>query len=96
MSGWVTEERLVSLPFPDHCDPLLENRDRGTVLIEELCREQGSQHWKYVEMQSKNHFPDLRPSMEPTQTYCFQMIDLSPTVKELFGNFHATCMKEKI
>ena len=50
--SWLTGRRLVSLPFSDHCEPLVDTADelRGLCLAVLRYRAQGG--WRYVEMRS--------------------------------------------
>ena len=50
----LTGSRLVSLPFSDHCEPLVRDADQFRMLCAhvELLRKQ--QRWKYAEMRSVN------------------------------------------
>ena len=36
VTSWLTGRRLVSLPFSDHCDPLLNNSADANMFISEL------------------------------------------------------------
>src|SRR6185436_641501 len=46
----LTGRRLVSLPFSDHCDPLIESADDVPVLCAAAADEQRRAGWKYVEL----------------------------------------------
>src|SRR5262245_38834076 len=52
--SWLTGSRIVSLPFSDHCEPLVESSDELRALhlfVEHYSKQQG---WKYVEIRSAN------------------------------------------
>ena len=57
VKSWLTGKRAVSLPFADHCQPLVESSESLQVLLDALREEQGRAKWKYVE---------LRPAQEIT------------------------------
>jgi CelD/BcsL family acetyltransferase involved in cellulose biosynthesis len=57
VKSWLTGNRAVSLPFADHCQPLVESSESLQVLLDALREEQGRAKWKYVE---------LRPAQEIT------------------------------
>jgi hypothetical protein len=96
LSSWVTGKRLVSLPFSDHCDPLVEDANSGATLIEEFCREQTDQPWRYIEIRPRSPYPNLEPCMGSNQTYCFHKVDLHPTAEDLYSRFHSSCVRKKI
>lgn len=50
VSSWITGTRAVSLPFADHCQPLLAPDDDCAPFAGWLQQECDHQHWKYVEL----------------------------------------------
>lgn len=60
VKSWISGSRLVSLPFSDHCHPLLECR-KGfgalTACLTEHCARSG---WEYVEIRPAGH-TDFHP-----------------------------------
>ena len=48
--SWVTGRRLVSLPFSDHCEPLVENAQALAAFCEWFRAEQRDHGWRYVEL----------------------------------------------
>jgi hypothetical protein len=61
-NGWVfcrvrsclTGNRLVSLPFSDHCDPLVEQPEHYEELLGMLRHEREERRWKYIECRPAN------------------------------------------
>src|SRR5262245_28788841 len=43
VSSWMTGRRLISLPFSDHCEPLVKNEERLAVLLEALKTRLGAE-----------------------------------------------------
>src|ERR1700690_2299185 len=50
INSWLTGRRLVSLPFSDHCEPLVSNRDELNLLIKYLRQDRGRHDWEYIEL----------------------------------------------
>src|ERR1700677_2959484 len=50
VSSWITGKRVVSLPFADHCDPLLDRGDDFSEFSRWLRAESERQSWDYVEV----------------------------------------------
>jgi hypothetical protein len=50
VSSWITGTRLVSLPFADHCDPLLNDIREYRQFMEWLRVARDLQRYKYVEL----------------------------------------------
>jgi Acetyltransferase (GNAT) domain len=96
LSSWLTGKRLVSLPFSDHCNPLTENGNNGSLVCEQLRKERGSQDWKYIEIRPRNGVLNQQSGMEPGKSYCFHVIDLRCDEKTIFSKFHKDCIRRKI
>lgn len=86
---------MVSLPFSDHCEPLLNNPQDLSEFVEWLRAERDSQRWKYVELRPLAQIRDDYGT-QPTQSYCFHELDLSPGLEQLFRNLHKDSIQRKI
>ena len=95
VSSWITGTRMVSLPFSDHCEPLLNNPQDLPEFVEWLRAERDSQRWKYVELRPLAQIRDDYGT-QPTQSYCFHELDLSPGLELLFRNLHKGSIQRKI
>ena len=99
VDSWITGRRLVSVPFADHCDPLVENStDLESLLaaLEETCR---LEEYKYAEMRplsSKLSEPVSKCGFVQTSSYGHHSIDLVPEINELYADLHASCVQRKI
>ena len=98
VKSWLTGSRLVSLPFSDHCQPLVTNTDEFSSLIAGLQAIISERDCRYFE---------LRPVIDDSQVYSatklskdssyyFHRLDLRPTPEEIFDGFHKSCVKRKI
>ena len=94
--SWLTGSRLVSLPFSDHCEPLVEDATQFGKLCAhvELLRER--ERWKYVEMRSANSFLDFDNDFSRATTYQLHRLDLRPSLDALHKEFHKDCIQRKI
>jgi hypothetical protein len=94
--SWLTGTRLVSLPFSDHCEPLIESREQLVILhrrAESMRKEHG---WKYVELRSANLDHVLLSSCQQTIEYCLHRLDLRHSLDDLFRSFHKTSVQQMI
>lgn len=81
-----TGNRYVSLPFSDHCEPLVEDPRRLTAMLRSL-RTLGNLEDCYI---------DIKPirtlaapgGYEATQQFQWHRIDLRPDLDSIFRNFH--------
>jgi CelD/BcsL family acetyltransferase involved in cellulose biosynthesis len=99
VDSWLTGARLVSLPFSDHCQPLVEEPQDAAAIYGRLERNLGHENYRYIE---------LRPSVSnpvgladtaafvPRGEYYLHTLDLQPDLDTVFSNFHKNCIQRKI
>ena len=95
INSWLTGRRLVSLPFADHCEPLVHNsRDWDEILIalQSVLADDG---FRYFEIRPRTAVPG-ETEMQPGNSYCFHALDLRPGVVELFRGFQKDSTQRKI
>jgi CelD/BcsL family acetyltransferase involved in cellulose biosynthesis len=98
--SWLTGRRLVSLPFSDHCQPLVDNPAAFSTLIAHLKESLPRERWEYYE---------LRPfslaglagnngdwGLSRSSSYYIHVLDLRPDLDTLFHKFHKSCVQRKI
>jgi predicted N-acyltransferase len=92
----LTGRRLVSLPFSDHCEPLLDSEADLEVLtaaIEQECRRE---QWRYVELRPLTPFAITTTLHHTAVPYTFHQLDLDPNLGTLFLNCHKSSTQRKI
>lgn len=97
--SWLTGDRLVSLPFADHCQPLVVDAENLTKLLCGLERDSKREHLKYVEIRPlRLHHGSLslQTGFREDKRFCLHKLDLRPGVDELFRNFHKTAVQQCI
>jgi hypothetical protein len=93
---WFTRDRLVSLPFSDHCDPLVDNPSELKSILDNLCNNLRNKRWQYIELRPLTwSFPDSG-SFRSGKKFYLHTLDLSPSLEELFRSFHKDCIQRKI
>jgi len=50
VKSWISGSRLVSLPFSDHCQPLVENDEEFEALLSHLSLRSNQSGYKYIEI----------------------------------------------
>jgi hypothetical protein len=50
VKSWISGSRLVSLPFSDHCHPLVTSADELPSFISYLVEHCAQLNWKYIEL----------------------------------------------
>jgi hypothetical protein len=94
--SWLTGRRLVSLPFSDHCDPLLDNlADFGgfaCTLMETWRRED----WDYVEFRPQCGLQGNAHGFQLREPFYLHKLDLSPPLDQIFCSLDRNCIQRKI
>ena len=97
IKSWLTGRRLVSLPFSDHCEALIDGPEELDEMLLHMKQELNKGKWQYVEIRPVSHRPGSHVGLETSLTYYFHCLDLRrSTTQELFHNFHKDCVQRKI
>lgn len=97
--SWVTGNRIVSLPFSDHCTPLGEPDGRFESLLSHLHAARAGQGWKYVELRpaSRNFDEAVRKlGFKPTINYVLHRVDLGPAVEAIFKRLDKNSVQRRV
>jgi hypothetical protein len=89
VNSWLTGNRLVSLPFSDHCEPLFDSAKDLSFLIRYLQASLERNEWEYLEVRPVNanlSRTDNGVGFVPTATYLIHTIDLRPDLDAMFRN----------
>lgn len=92
----LTGHRMVSLPFSDHCDPLVDRRDDFKALMSSLEEAVKKGRWNYIELRLTNSDCINHLNLESTNTFYFHKLDLRGDPDALFRRFHKSCVQRKI
>jgi hypothetical protein len=92
--SWLTGKRLVSLPFADHCEPLLNCAEEMEEFGKWLLKECDRNGWRYIELRPKLDFQCS--GFEAEQSYFLHELDLSPNLEKLFLGLHKDSIQRKV
>lgn len=99
IKSWLTGSRLVSLPFSDHCEPLIDDQGELQELLACLRRTLKLGRGRYFELRP---FAELSPALRregnlgQDAAYLCHTVDLRPDLDTLFRQFHKSCVQRKI
>jgi len=96
VKSWLTGHRLVSVPFSDHCEPLVNNADDLDRLLSRLKHRVDHGEWKYIEIRPVSIRPSGRTGLGQSCTYELHRLDLRKSKQVLFRGFHKDCVQRKI
>ncbi len=84
VNSWLSGRRLVSLPFSDHCEPLVDNIEELSVLLSALEKRSHNESMRYVEIRPLREIVPSIAVFQSTYRYYLHKIDL--TAEYAFGN----------
>jgi CelD/BcsL family acetyltransferase involved in cellulose biosynthesis len=96
VNSWLTGRRLVSLPFSDHSDPLIDRTDALDAILAHAQRHVDQKRSKYIEIRPLSCQPSSHTKLGKLLTYRFHHLDLGRSEQELFRSFHKDCVQRKI
>ncbi len=96
ISSWLSGRRLVSLPFSDHCQPLVESSDELTHILSYLSNRRGSSKWTYIEIRPLDAVVTSGTTFAKSKIFIFHKLSLFPSQYQIFHNFHKDCVQRKI
>jgi CelD/BcsL family acetyltransferase involved in cellulose biosynthesis len=96
VTSWITGNRLVSLPFTDHTEPLFDGPDALCEVTEWVRSECHERKWRYVELRplSGNLWSD--DFLAESQSFWLHTLDLTPSLEHLFRKLHKSCLQRRI
>ncbi len=96
ISSFLGKRRLVSLPFSDHCEPLVQCSEQLAQLTSHLERTRQAQGLEYIEVRPLIPRSSAVLNLEKIQTFYYHKLDLKPDIKTLFAALHKSCVQRKI
>jgi Acetyltransferase (GNAT) domain len=98
VKNWFSERRLVSLPFSDHVDPLMDAEEALSELLATLKTEQCEGRWLKIELRptETTHSQTDWPLFHDGFSYILQKVDLRPGLDAVFSRFHRDSIRRKI
>jgi CelD/BcsL family acetyltransferase involved in cellulose biosynthesis len=96
VKSWITGSRLVSLPFSDHCEPLLNGAAGSMEFINWMRAECGPRRWKYVELRPLTWASQSDGALVASQSYWFHVLDLRRSLEEILRNLHKNSVQRRI
>lgn len=96
IKSWITGCRLVSLPFADHCDPLLNESADLLKILRWIGSQSRDQRWKYIELRPLWSELSPGPVFKTYHSFWLHTLSLTQSLGEIFSAFHPECMQRRI
>jgi CelD/BcsL family acetyltransferase involved in cellulose biosynthesis len=91
----LTGRRLVSLPFSDHCAPLVTGSQDLGQLMTAMREEMAARRFRYAEIRPTHDLTGRRGN-RTSYTYRWHWLDLTGSTEEIAHRFHKDCVMRKI
>lgn len=92
--SWLTGRRLVSLPFSDHCDPLMDRVSECEDLLSGLREVVDGGQWDYFEVRPNRLECGIDDLYGRSDRYYWHSVDLCPSIDSIFRNFHQSVRRK--
>ena len=96
VNSWVTGNRLVSLPFSDHCEPLVNNEEELLAILASLSQPSARKRWKYIEIRPLTRGVQSETDFGNSESFCSHRLDLRPAIEQVFKGLHKDCVQRRI
>lgn len=96
ISNWFDRQRMVSLPFSDHCVPLVEDPDQLTLVLAALREKFDCDKWSSIEVRTTESTVPGQTSFSRGKRFFLHKLDIRQGLEEIFRNFHKDCVQRKI
>lgn len=96
VDSWLTGKRLVSLPFSDHCAPLIGRSGSLPRLFRAVEQDVRSEKLRYAEIRPLQPVDVSATLPCSTYSYCLHQLDLTPDLSAIFANCHKDSTQRKI
>jgi len=98
IKSWITGERLVSLPFSDHCDLLANSESAASEIlccVREHILNTGFRYAEFRPTTSECFLPQAA-NLETSKHFFLHFLSLDQSLETLFCNLHKNCIQRKI
>ncbi len=92
----ITGNRIVSVPFADHCEPLGDDPESTRRLLTMLAEIQASSACKYLEIRPHTYCPEMESPFTETVRYHHHTLDIRGKLEDVAAAFHPSCVLRKI
>jgi CelD/BcsL family acetyltransferase involved in cellulose biosynthesis len=94
--SWLTGRRMVSLPFSDHCQPLVGTPEHLAELATAWKQGREEQRCRYLELRPVRLQAGWDPGFGTIASYAFHALDLRPDLDTIYRGFHKSSVQRKI
>jgi CelD/BcsL family acetyltransferase involved in cellulose biosynthesis len=99
VQSWLTGRRLVSLPFSDHCQPLVDSSKNLLELLAALEESLQRERWRYIELRPMaldESVLEANSKFTKSQSYYLHILDLRDDLDTIYRGFHKKSVHHKL
>ena len=96
VESWLTGRRLVSVPFADHCTPLVNSADELECLLSHLKGDCKGNRRRYIEIRAVDGAPGSLTGFSESARYCLHRLSLRPSLEALLQGLHPSCIRRRL
>ena len=99
VDSWLTGSRLISVPFADHCQPLVSDSQQLITLLAHIGSESEQKKAKFIELRPTAPDGlqiDGHEELKKTSSFYHHILDLQPDLTTIYSRFHKSCVERKI
>lgn len=94
VASWLTGRRLVSLPFSDHCEPLVDGAAGLGEILGHVAAEARRSGWRYVQIRPRSGAATGAPGFQHEEGSYHHALDLRPDLDALFDGIKKNNQKD--
>jgi GNAT acetyltransferase-like protein len=95
VTSWLTGSRFVSLPFSDHCQPLVDNPEELAEILTFLESAVKGGGGRYLEIRPLLGL-GCKTDLGQDDHHCIHRLDLRPDLDSIYHRFHKSCIQRKL
>ena len=96
IDSFLTGRRLVSLPFADHCEPLVDRLEDLETILVYVQQEFQERTWKYIEIRPQSLSFGPWAVFARSETFYLHTLDLRPEADQLLRSFDKASVQRNL
>jgi lipid II:glycine glycyltransferase (peptidoglycan interpeptide bridge formation enzyme) len=96
IQSWITGRRMVSLPFSDHCEPLVESAAELQQIMEPLLANSKTHVGRFLELRPRTSSFLAETPFGETESFAFHVLDLNPDLAQIHRSFDKDSVQRRI
>jgi hypothetical protein len=94
VNSWLTGRRLVSLPFSDHCEPLVDNSMDLRALVSGMEESSNRDGLRYLEIRPRSlDLQGISALSQSSYSYAVHELNLRPDLDSMYRNIHKSTQR---